>query len=514
VNAIGDPDRRLVRLSWLLGAAGLLVFAVNVIVVRRFVIDDTYITLRYSRNVARGIGAVYNATGERAEGYTSLVWMLVLVFPHLFLVSAIAFAKVLGVAATCATAVLVGTWTWSEVSESRGRTLAAAAAVAGYVALPRTAVHAVSGMETALFTLVLTAAFFASGRIVRDGSRWVMPFCALSVVASLTRPEAAMSTFVAGITAYVLSPRPVRRVLVRRFICVVAIPLVLYEGLRLWYYGLPMPLPFYVKVSSPGAFAGLTRVLEWARSLLRFGVPLYFALRGLPRHLRPVLVAALALIFFFVFPQHLMGYSSRYLTPVDPTVCVLFGLGIARLWGWAKRVLQDEQPPDRAGQGPVRAVVVVALALAALGVSVTESKAELQEPIDYEKGLANAHESLGRDLAALGRPDARLAISDAGAVPYLSGLWTLDLVGLNDAHIAVAGRCDPGWVLANAPDVLVLVSTDAQRFTPDSWNAGELAIYRAATSAGFDKVDLRHFADDYFLWVLARGKMAEAIRGL
>src|SRR5262245_34679776 len=198
-----------------------------------------------------------------------------------------------------------------------------------------------------------------------------------------------MAAFVAGTTVHALSPEPVRRLLARRFIGVVAIPLLLYEGLRLWYYGLPMPLPFYVKVSSPGAFAGLPRVLEWAKSLLRFGVPLYFALRGLPRHLRPALVATLTLVCFFVLPQHLMGYAGRYLTPGDPTLCGLFGLGIARLWGWAERVARDGTRTV-----PGRAVVVVALVIAAFGVSVKESKAELREPTEYQEGLANAHESL------------------------------------------------------------------------------------------------------------------------
>ena len=35
--------------------------------------------------------------------------------------------------------------------------------------------------------------------------------------------------------------------------------------------------------------------------------------------------------------------------------------------------------------------------------------------------------------------------ADAGAVPYLSDWWTLDLVGLNDAHIALAGKLLDGW---------------------------------------------------------------------
>jgi hypothetical protein len=76
------PRRRLHLLSrivpWL-----LLLGAVTAFVGRsyslRFVQDDSYITYRYARNVARGFGPVYNP-GERVEGYTNFLWMIMLAF--------------------------------------------------------------------------------------------------------------------------------------------------------------------------------------------------------------------------------------------------------------------------------------------------------------------------------------------------------------------------------------------------------------------------------------------------
>ena len=38
-------------------------------------IDDAYITFRYSRNLAEGLGPVWNA-GDPVEGYTNFLWML------------------------------------------------------------------------------------------------------------------------------------------------------------------------------------------------------------------------------------------------------------------------------------------------------------------------------------------------------------------------------------------------------------------------------------------------------
>ena len=89
-------------------------------------------------------------------------------------------------------------------------------------------------------------------------------------------------------------------------------------------------------------------------------------------------------------------------------------------------------------------------------------------------------------------------------MPYFSRWWTLDLIGLNEATIATTGRRDPEWVLAQQPDVVVLASPSADRVEPWDWNPWEPSLYDACMAAGFARVGLRRFADDYWLWVLAR----------
>ena len=46
-------------------------------------VDDTYITFRYSRNLAHGFGPVYNP-GERVEGYSNFLFMALIGFGMLF----------------------------------------------------------------------------------------------------------------------------------------------------------------------------------------------------------------------------------------------------------------------------------------------------------------------------------------------------------------------------------------------------------------------------------------------
>ncbi len=486
-----------------LGVLALLGFVTAIATVWSFTVDDTYITLRYSRNLAEGIGPTFNPTGPRAEGYTTFLWMLILSVPHLFKVDAVAVAKSLGVAVTFATLLVSARWVWTEAGADRsmaqndpsvGRLWATATAVACLSAVPATAVHAVSGMETALFTLLLTGMFAEAADQVRRSPRPPRRLAILALFAGLTRPEGNLAALVVLATTAALVPRLQRRRLVREALFAWVLPLLAYELWRRTYYGLSFPLPFYVKLASPGLLPGWPDVRDWLGSpVLHFALLLVLALVRPPRSLWPALAATSTLAIFFVLPQHQMGYDHRYLAPLDPTVCVLAGIGLARALARAGRA------PRAARLGTAAVAIVVSA-----GLEIRGAPAILQGEAAYGEGLARAHEGFGRDLFALGPQGGRLAISDAGAVPYFSRWWTLDLVGLNDARIATTGRHDPDGLLDAHPDVVVLFSQDAERFEPWDWNAWEAPLYAACLERGFVRVDRRRFASDYWLWAMAR----------
>ena len=489
---------------WALAAVAALVLLVGVTKAWPFTVDDTYITLRYSRNVAQGLGPTFNATGPRAEGYTTLLWMLLLVVPHGLGLDAVAFAKGLGVVATFATLLVAARWAWAEgKGDNRGAgAWAGATAATCFAAIPATAVHAVSGMETALFTLLLTAMFASASALVRDDTRgqgrgaWRVILLAL--LTGLTRPEGNLAALlVVGAIAARLTTGA-RPAFVLRAALAWALPIGAYELWRRDYYGLTFPLPFYVKLATPGVLPGLPDVRDWLRGpALHFGLLCAPVLVRPSRSLVPALLATAALTLFFVLPQHQMGYDHRYLAPLDPTLCVLAGVGLSRL------VARAAHGPAAATVAAVNAGAAAALVVAA-GLEAVDARAVIAGEVDYGHGLADAHERLGRDLLAIGMPAGRLVISDAGAVPYVSRWWTLDLVGLNDATVATTGRRDPAWVLAQNPDVVVLASPRTDRVEPWDWNPWEPSLYDACISAGFVRVGLRRFADDYWLWVLAR----------
>src|SRR5262245_15502 len=64
------------RRTWLYVVLGLgAVFLLGVRAAWFFTIDDAYITFRYSANLARGHGPVWNVGEDPVEGFTNFLWM-------------------------------------------------------------------------------------------------------------------------------------------------------------------------------------------------------------------------------------------------------------------------------------------------------------------------------------------------------------------------------------------------------------------------------------------------------
>src|SRR4029453_5831418 len=67
------------REATLLAAAAITVAATLTVLLSRLTLDDAYITFRYARHLAEGYGlGAWNRTGEHVEGYSSLLWTLLL----------------------------------------------------------------------------------------------------------------------------------------------------------------------------------------------------------------------------------------------------------------------------------------------------------------------------------------------------------------------------------------------------------------------------------------------------
>jgi hypothetical protein len=423
------PGRR--RLYLLLALAGVLILLVTLAWPRRWYNDDTFITLRYASNVAAGHGVVWNTVEPvRVEGSTSPGWMLMNAGAIASGLDPLVVSHLAGLFAA-----LAGLWLVTRSGE-RDLGLPAWLAVAAALSLAlgrQWVVWSVSAMETTAATVVALAATIRMAREVGDndgaGRRpWVSGL--LFFVATLLRPEIPLLHLAAGVgLAAVRRTRDAWRAIAVSG----ASHAVLLAGLvlfRVAYFGRPLPNTFYAKV-------GGLELEEGARYLGQFLVQTH-AWLWLPlavagaigtarrRPLAAALAAQVLALAAWVVAVGGDAWEFRFFVPLLPALALLAAAGIDVL---------AVRAPRR------RTVLAVALAVALVG----SQAATLVRPfrtfgaVDSSGNMrAQADEMLrqGRALARYLSPADRIATGWAGALPYVSGAWHLDVWGLNDPEIA------------------------------------------------------------------------------
>jgi len=201
-------------------------------------VDDAYISYRYARNLVEGHGLVYNA-GERVEGFSNLLWTLLIAVGMAFGLQAPAIAHALALAS--GTAALVATFAYAITGVDRARWWIAAIApvlVWSWIGFP---VWTFSGLETPLFAATVAVALAAEAR-----GRIAIAALA-SMVATMTRPEGPMlAALILGANALRGAPRHRRRSVA--WAAVYLLGLALLTGSRLWYYGSLVPNTYHAKV--------------------------------------------------------------------------------------------------------------------------------------------------------------------------------------------------------------------------------------------------------------------------
>ncbi len=456
--------------------------------------DDSFITFRYARNLAEGWGLTFNWTAEHVEGYSSVLWTCLMAIPHAAGMSVVTVSKVLGLLFTMAAIIIASLAVYSAERGSSGMARITGAIVTAHISVsfPYCALHAVSGMETALALLLYTSVS-ALVLSAKDNSpnRWFLPFMCLLL--GLTRPEANL--FIALILGTVLygEPSKNRSQYITSCILVYILPGVIYFAWRYYYYGLLFPLPFYVKTGGFGV-RGLHYFGDFISDMS--ASPMALILLSIvykPKQTVRIVLPLFGMCMYLLTIQHnMMGYGDRYFYPLVPAFAMVGGVGIVRLLAFTSPRYQML----------TRAMVIVLMASTFLG-GFRKGYHERTTYISYARGLERAHVLLGKVLAGIQwrTKDPVLVIGDAGAVPYYSRLQTVDSFGLNDPFIARhfhESRSE--YVLAKKPAIVVLISKYPDRFEP--WLRHERSLFESLVSHGFTANAIFPFSDQYYLWAI------------
>lgn len=422
----------------------LLYATVVLLLFPRWTVDDAYISLRYAENLAHHGQLVWNLGRDPVEGYTGILWPLLLAALLKLGLPALSMAKGLSAACFISGGCLV--MRISEVLDtgpSIRKTL-----LALYFGAPFMYPHVFSGLETLLFTFLL---LFAAWRLLiclASPCNTARSECLLFVsllLAGLCRPEGAIFGLLSLIA--VLIQRRTQQgslsSLLRRSVAIYIGPAALYFLWRWRYYGHLLPNTFYAKeyhgFVNPESVVATLRFLVFLTIPLAASLALRLRTRGAqsPGPDRPIpgeagtrrlFLGTCGTYVFLVLLQYLhtalvMNYAHRFFVPLFPLILFL----------WAAS-LPHHQDPKVLG-GLLATLGVLALLQGALYAGGLAR--QVQAVRYYGALLSTEHRPAGELLKRLLPPTERIAVqSDAGMIPYVSDLSTIDFGGLNDEVLA------------------------------------------------------------------------------
>lgn len=411
--------------------------------------DDALISFRYAQNLVAGNGLIYNV-GERVEGYTNFLWTMLAALVLALGGDPVRVSYYAGI--VIALLLVAATFVLARRLIDEPWALGAAALLGTSHSLLLYTSRG-SGLETGLFALllVLGSYLFLTDRPGAAGAAFAL--------ATMTRPEGVLLLGIAGLVR-LIARRSLLDAGIWRMVGVFALIGVPFFAWRFAYYGDLLPNTFYAKTGG-GAAQAWRGLLHAGAFALFAGGPVLALLLALAAmrfvgDMRQrvdawywqsfvwIVVGLYTAYIVAVGGDHFPGY--RFFVPVLPFLVLLLARGAQQLTMLGGAL--------RRAAGPLAIVL-----LAGLSVFNLTRSTPFDQIVRGDDESVWLWREMGWWLADHAQPGESMAAMGAGAIPYYSDRETIDLLGLNDRHIArldveglgtgVAGheKRDPDYVL-------------------------------------------------------------------
>ena len=469
-------------ITLLLIAASLAIYAFHSSSLIDYAYDDAFISFRYAENLASGHGLVYNV-GERVEGYTNFLWTVILAGAIELGADPLIVAKALGIVFALATMLLTvrfSTFVTGQYGWRSTLPMLFLACSGPFVA------WAQWGLEGGMFTFFAVLGLFLFLRALKTGSSLALSSLSL-VIATMTRPEGIIF-FAVCIAYYLLLVQRARKlktdadgrergdallsgdlaaqvrldqfpIRIAQLIAPFAVIYGVYYGWRFSFYGHPFPNTYYVRMAgSFGAYLdqwtlGLKYIFDFA---CRGGGAVIVVLVALLwAAYRPARRSTLSFLSVFclipiIYSMHVGGDSKHLFRLLMPYLPILYIL-VAQSLSWVFRLAVEAKTSVRMR----RLGTMVFAGFVGLLMLYTYTFPTLTYFLGGERGVpkwdllrgrTRAHEAVlgyerqkrlvGEWLRKHAPPGTSIATTVAGVTPYYSKLYTYDMLGVTNEHIA------------------------------------------------------------------------------
>ena len=445
-----------------------------------FISDDSFISFRYAERLLEGSGLTWT-DGAPVEGYSNLLWTLLCAALGAVGTDLVLASRILGFLGVGAAVVAIA---WAVRPRRIVEVAAALVGMLGFACSGPAGAWLVGGLEQPLVVGLLAWAMVSCAPLLEPeppSRRQIAVPGLLLALLTLTRADGAV--LVAAACAGVVLVNGLRWPAWRRGLLLAALPLAAFLGqlaFRLIYYDAWIPNTALVKVAfTPSRLqTGAQYVLSAAWSsapLIAVGVlaAILGARQRGPRWRQACHAWVVALFWaaYVVFIGGDIFPAYRHWIPSLVAVCMASSLSLCLV----------------AERWPRRRWIGVAIGAAAVAVFAVRQPADPQNHRAVTERWEYNGEVVGRLLnRAFGDREPLLAAAAVGSLCYYSKLPSLDMLGLNDRHIATHRPDDIGtglighelgdgaYAMSRQPDLLVFCGPTGR---PRPCNRGEKEMF-------------------------------------
>ena len=484
----------------------LIIFALGCCYHYPFLSDDSLISLRYVQRFIEGKGLTWN-DGHPVEGYSNLLWILMISFLGKLGMNLIISARVLGIACSVGTLAVICSY-FKTINVRKEYVFLT---VFLLVTTPCFTVWAIGGLEQPLYIFLLTLTLTEVSKIINDKNKGRVYFLSLWLgLLAITRPDGFLFTILTTIFLIFIF-RKSRKDLIRVFVFAGMIPALFLLGQLLFRYD------FYGELVPNTA---LVKVKITLHHVVRGGFYVFKSFFG------TLLFSSFGLycLFYLVYKKkNLFGFYlllnvvvwTAYIVTVGGDIfpafrhyyVVLILLVFVIIFGLNEMQFRFKTKMTRVG------FIVLLLINPFIQLLIPDNHYAIEERWEF-RGL-----NLGKTLKNTFPETTLIAVTAAGCIPYASELPTVDMLGLNDYYtprhppknfgtgMLAHELGDASYVLGRNPDIIIYHMGAVPRF-----NVGDQMKNNPVFINNYVEVLARQNQDEHILYFNKYGKSAGIIK--
>jgi arabinofuranosyltransferase len=425
-----------------------LLLLIAVYLTWEIVIDDSYITYRYSYNLAKYLRICWNITDNPpVEGYSNPLWMFLNALVFALGINMVVFSKILSLISLIFIFVLFFMKFHENIFIFKLIVLI-------ILIVPQTYIHINSGLETILYSFLMLLIFVKIYDILFLCKIDYYSIPVLCFLLTMLRPEgfiiSAFSVLFYLIYSFKLHSN---RIKVLSIFLIFLFLIIIFYIFRYNYFGYIFPNTYYVKVGS------LSKGRIWIRDSIYLLLPLLFPILFSIFNKKNIRFIIFFLIFIFLssisymISDLMMDYSFRFLYHIFPII--LFAIGIISN-EYIKKYKHFRF-----------SIITFSLIFCVF----CWSQIDVVGLLAYGNNINEVYIKLGKRLHNLDIPIEykTLCIGDAGSIPYYSEWNCIDFIGLNDLVIAHKLQKPEDYIFNKHSSVLFLYSNGGIELYKDQY---------------------------------------------